>query len=62
MVEKIKYKDCPIGTRAYAVMGGYWVKTSKGWKWCTGDTFPTPGGDVVRIEFPGQQVESSCCD
>ena len=54
-LEKMKYKDCPIGTKAYAVMGGCWVKTERGWKWCTGDTFPTPGGDVIRVELPKVQ-------
>ena len=48
----MNYKDCPIGTKAHAVMGGWWTKTERGWKWCTGDTFPTPGGDVIKIELP----------
>lgn len=37
--------NAPIGTRAPAVMGGHWTKTARGWKWCTGATFPSPGGD-----------------
>jgi len=48
----VKYKNCPIGTKAHSATGGYWIKTNRGWKWCTGDTFPTPGGDVIRIELP----------
>lgn len=47
---KRAWKDYPIGTKAYAVGGGYWIKTDRGWKWCTGDTFPTPGADVCRVE------------
>lgn len=39
------FKDYPVGTRARADGGGYWEKTERGWKWCTGATFPTPGGD-----------------
>lgn len=42
----------PIGTKAYAVMGGHWEKTGRGWKWCTGATFPTPGGDWQYIVEP----------
>lgn len=35
----------PIGTKAKAIGGGYWIKNERGWKWCTGSTFPCPGGD-----------------
>lgn len=51
MTEEIKIKkdrdwsEYPIGTKAWAVTGGYWIRMTRGWKWCTGDTFPTPGGD-----------------
>lgn len=37
--------EYPIGTKAYSITGGYWIKTNLGWKWCTGSTFPRPGGD-----------------
>ncbi|WAX23063.1 hypothetical protein pA_gene0022 [Vibrio phage 13VT501A] len=40
-----KLKKAPIGTKAPSVMGGHWVKTEHGWKWHSGSTFPTPGGD-----------------
>lgn len=34
----------PIGTKARESWhGGYWIKVLKGWKWCSGDTFPIPG-------------------
>ena len=36
----------PPGTKAFAHGGGYWFRTNFGWKWCTGTSFPTPGGDV----------------
>ena len=35
----------PTGTKAPAYGGGHWVRVTGGWKWCTGDVFPTPGGD-----------------
>lgn len=45
----------PVGTKAHAVTGGHWIRIEDGgWKWCTGDTFPTPGGDACGacIELP----------
>lgn len=38
-------KAAPIGTKAPAIGGGYWIKTRDGWKWHNGATFPCPGGD-----------------
>jgi len=54
MKQKIdrKWNDYPIGTKAYSATGGHWIKTEKGWKWCTGATFPRPGGDAISIELP----------
>lgn len=47
------WSEYPIGTKAAALMGGHWIKTSRGWKWCTGSTFPTPGGDANgMIQLP----------
>lgn len=46
------WRDYPIGTKAFASGGGYWVRVERGWKWCTGDTFPQPGGDATgQIEL-----------
>ena len=42
----------PTGTRVYAVNGGFWEKNKRGWKWCSGSTFPTPGGDWQYIIEP----------
>lgn len=53
------WSEYPIGTKAHAVMGGYWIKTERGWKWCTGATFPTPGGDAIRVELP---TSNSICN
>jgi len=47
-----KWDDYPIGTKAFSVSGGYWTKNKIGWKYCTGSTFPTPGGCVVKVELP----------
>ena len=49
----------PIGTKAHSYNGGYWVRVERGWKWCTGDTFPTPGGEAVGmcIELPAKKSE-----
>ena len=46
------WEEYPIGTKVYAIGGGYWEKTSRGWKWCTGSTFPTPGADWYSILVP----------
>ena len=42
----------PVGTKVYAVNGGYWEKNSYGYKWCNGATFPSPGGDWSHIVEP----------
>lgn len=48
------WSDYPIGTKAHAVMGGYWIRVQHGWKWFNGSAFPTPGGDACGacIELP----------
>lgn len=46
------WSEYPIGTKANACNGGYWEKTQLGWKWCTGSTYPKPGGDAVSVTFP----------
>lgn len=38
-------ENAPTGTRAPANGGGHWTRTERGWKWCTGATFPRPGSD-----------------
>lgn len=48
-----KLSALPIGTKAQAFDGGYWVKVERGWKWFTGDTFPRPGADFNgKISLP----------
>ena len=50
-----RLKDYPIGTKALAICGGYWIKTHKGWKWCTGSTFSRPGADAYKFIEPKEQ-------
>ena len=38
-------REYPIGTKFKALMGGHWIRTEQGFKWCTGSTFPNVGGD-----------------
>lgn len=38
-------RDYPIGTKFKALGGGYWIRNEIGFKWCTGATFPSIGGD-----------------
>ena len=48
------WDEYPMGTKAHAFNGGYWIRVQRGWKWFSGDTFPRPGGDACGacIEFP----------
>ena len=40
------FRDYPIGTKAQAQGGGYWIKNKRGWRWCNSYcSFPAPGGD-----------------
>jgi hypothetical protein len=38
-------REYPLGTKFKALMGGYWTRVERGFKWCTGSTFPNVGGD-----------------
>lgn len=47
----------PTGTKAPAHGGGHWTRETGGWKWCTGDVFPTPGGDNMdQVILPPIQI------
>lgn len=50
------WSEYPLGTKAFCIYGGFWEKVDRGWKWCTGDTFPTPGGSVSRLEIPANET------
>ena len=52
------WRDYPIGTKAHAFDGGHWIRVERGWKWSSGDTFPTPGADAFGacIELPPDPV------
>ena len=38
-------KEYQLGTKFKALIGGYWIRVERGFKWCTGATFPNVGGD-----------------
>lgn len=50
MVERVEkdrpWSGYPIGTKAYSIDGGHWIRVKGGWKWHNGSTFPTPGGSA----------------
>lgn len=56
-----KWSEYPLGTKAHACGGGYWERVNTGWKWCTGATFPTPGGDACGdcVEPPNAALSGS---
>lgn len=60
--EFLPWGQYPIGTKAHALGGGYWIKTNLGWKWCTGSTFPTPGAHIIRVEWPLGPTEQAFKD
>lgn len=41
--------EYPICIKFKSISGGYWIKTERGYKWCTGDTFPNIGGDYIGL-------------
>lgn len=46
-------KDAPLGTKAPAINGGHWIRVARGWQWCSGATFPRPGGDWTgKLIYP----------
>jgi hypothetical protein len=52
--------NAPLGTRAPAIGGGYWERVRNGWKWCTGSTFPRPGGDWDgRLIPPAAELDTA---
>lgn len=44
-----RLNNAPIGTKAPAIIGGFWYRTELGWKWLgpdgSGGIFHRPGGD-----------------
>jgi hypothetical protein len=50
-------REYPIGTKFKALMGGYWIKLERGFKWCNGSTFPNVGGD-----WTGEVCIPECSD
>lgn len=52
------WREYPVGTKAHALGGGYWVKTARGWRWNfpSGSIFPTPGADAYAVTLPGAEI------
>lgn len=57
-VQELTLESAPLGTKAPAYGGGHWIRVEHGWKWCTGSTFPRPGGDWNGKLIPPQRTES----
>lgn len=57
LVKDRDWRDYPLGTKAHAYNGGYWVRVVNGWKWFSGSTFPTPGADAIGkcVELPVEE-------
>lgn len=51
--------NAPLGTKAPAFNGGHWVRVEHGWKWCTGSTFPRPGGDWTGELVPPEAAPAA---
>jgi hypothetical protein len=47
-----QWHNYPVGTKAFAIGGGFWIRTEDGWRWHCGDTFPGPGPDAYEVEMP----------
>lgn len=41
-----------IVTKMPCFNGGWWMRTERGWKWCTGDTFPNPVPTAFDVTLP----------
>lgn len=55
---ELNWDEYPLGTKAQAQGGGYWIRVAHGWKWFNGSTFPTPGGDATgRVCLPAAPLE-----
>lgn len=46
------WSEYPLGTKAFAIEGGHWLRVERGWKWHCGSTFPTPGASAYRVQLP----------
>ena len=46
------WSEYPLGTKAFAIEGGHWLRVERGWEWHCGSTFPTPGASAYRVQLP----------
>ena len=54
------WSEYPIGTKAHSCIGGWWLRTERGWQWNgKHGTFPTPGGEAcgkcIELPLPNEQ-------
>lgn len=55
------WSEYPIGTKAKAISGGFWIKVNNGWRWCSGSIFPTPGADASgEVILPTEELSWWC--
>jgi hypothetical protein len=52
--------EYPIGTKAHSCIGGWRLRTERGWQWNgKHGTFPTPGGEAcgkcIELPLPNRQ-------
>lgn len=62
---QITVDNAPLGAIAPAIGVGHWERVERGWKWCTGATFPRPGGDwngEIRIPFKSNNEQEVTSD
>ena len=47
------WSEYPLGTKAWSIGGGHWLRVEAGWKWMPyGGTFPSPGADAFYVTVP----------
>lgn len=56
-MKTLTLENALLGTKAPSVMGGYWIRVERGWRWCTDDIFPRPGGDWTGELIPPDPSE-----
>lgn len=54
-----RWSEYPLGTKAWSIGGGHWLRVEHGWKWHCGDTFPAPGADAFDVTLPARTQDTS---
>jgi hypothetical protein len=58
----LPWEEYPVGTKAMALMGGYWTRIERGWQWMGGSIFPRPGADAFDVVLPPARAASGEAD